>query len=350
MEKSKSFIAIPPGETIKEQLDIREMSQKEFASRMEMSEKQISKLINAKSRLTPDVANKLEMVLGMPAIFWSRLESIYRDTLVKVKEENNMEDDINNMKKFPYKEMANKGWLDDEKRAEDRVIALRKFFETVSLDSVFKEDLIPKIAYRRQSITEKSYYSNIAWIQKAKIDSRNIDVSKLNTNKLRDSLDKIRSMTVEKPSVFYPKIVSELASCGIAFVLIPHLKGSFLNGATFLNSGNNKVVIALTNRGKSSDIFWFSLFHEIGHILLGHLEKEEILDEDELLADKFSSSILISDDDFHDFIKLGDFSKESIVKFSDGIGLAPGIVVGRLQKENLIGYNVHMDLKEKYEL
>lgn len=60
MKSSKSYIAIPPGETIKEQLEDREITQKEFALRMDMSEKHISKLINGEVKLTTDVAERLE--------------------------------------------------------------------------------------------------------------------------------------------------------------------------------------------------------------------------------------------------------------------------------------------------
>ena len=70
MVKSRSFIATPPGATIKEQLLYRGLSQKEFSLRMGMSEKHISRLINGEVQLTPDVAVRLEMVLGIPAKFY----------------------------------------------------------------------------------------------------------------------------------------------------------------------------------------------------------------------------------------------------------------------------------------
>lgn len=93
MVKSRSFIATPPGATIKEQLLDRGLSQKEFAVRMGMSEKHISKLINGEVQLTPDVAVRLEMVLGVPAKFWNKLESTYREKLVKANAENDMDAD-----------------------------------------------------------------------------------------------------------------------------------------------------------------------------------------------------------------------------------------------------------------
>lgn len=88
MLKSKSIIATPPGATIKEQLLDRGLTQKEFAISMDMSEKHISRLINGEVQLTPEMAVRLEMVLGVPANFWNRLETIYREKLIKAKEEN----------------------------------------------------------------------------------------------------------------------------------------------------------------------------------------------------------------------------------------------------------------------
>ena len=88
MIKSPSYITTPPGATIKEQLTDRGMSQKEFAVRMDMSEKRISKLITGDVQLTPETAVRLEMVLGIPAKFWNNLEAIYREKIVKADAEN----------------------------------------------------------------------------------------------------------------------------------------------------------------------------------------------------------------------------------------------------------------------
>lgn len=83
MVRSRTYIASPPGATIKEQLNDRGMSQKEFAARMDMSEKHICKLINGEVQLTIETAVRLEKVLGVPAQFWNNLEAIYREKIVK---------------------------------------------------------------------------------------------------------------------------------------------------------------------------------------------------------------------------------------------------------------------------
>jgi addiction module HigA family antidote len=107
MTKSKTYIATAPGVTIKEKLVTRGMSQKEFAVRMDMSEKHISHLINGEVILTPDVANRLESVLGVPAKFWNNLESIYRQKLLLQEEENRMEKDVEYWKNEYYYLKAN---------------------------------------------------------------------------------------------------------------------------------------------------------------------------------------------------------------------------------------------------
>ena len=101
--RSHSYIATPPGATIKEQLNERGMSQKEFAARMNMSEKHISKLINGEVQLTQETAVRLEMVLGVPAKFWNNLEVIYREKIIKAEAENAMDADAEIARQLPRK-------------------------------------------------------------------------------------------------------------------------------------------------------------------------------------------------------------------------------------------------------
>ena len=120
-ENSKTYIAIPPGETIKEQLEDRDMSQKEFAQRMDLSEKHVSRLLNGKVGLTHDTALKLESVLGIKAEFWNNLENRYREKLALVKSENEMDEDLSLLNQFPYKEMADLRWIEKESNRKERV-------------------------------------------------------------------------------------------------------------------------------------------------------------------------------------------------------------------------------------
>ena len=323
MVKSRSFIATPPGATIKEQLLDRGLSQKEFAVRMGMSEKHISKLINGEVQLTPDVAVRLEMVLGIPAKFWNKLEATYR-------------------------EMSKNGWVPETRDITEKVIHLRKYFEVVKLE-IIKNMQLSKIACRRLAETEKSDLALLAWAQKAKLEARSIDTSLVDLKTLKKSLPEIRSMTTMNPSDFCPKLIELLSGCGIALVFLPHIGGSFLHGATFYDG--KKIVVGLTVRGKDADKFWFSLFHELGHILLGHINQPNgTTEEDEAAADSFAKETLIPTEEFNAFTDQNDFSKAAICAFAQEKHILCGIVVGRLQKEGFINYSRCNDLKTKYIL
>ena len=348
LKKSKTFIATPPGATIKEQLEMRGMSQKEFAYRMEMSEKHISHLINGDVQLTQETAYRLEMVLGLPARFWNNLEAIYREKLIKVAEENALEEDADIVKKLPYHEMAVNGWVPMTRNIAEKVTNSRKYFEVYRL-SLLKETKLPGIACRRLGNTEKSDYALLAWAQRAKLEARSIKVAPINLKKLTSALVTIRKMTLDTPEIFCTKLKKVLAECGIALVFLPHISGSFLHGATFYDM--DKIVTGLTVRGKDADKFWFSLFHELGHILLGHINKTEgLTEEDEKAADVFARNQLIPDKVFDTFTSVKNFSRDAIITFAQNVNVDVGIVVGRLQKENQISFNTFNDLKQRYEL
>lgn len=347
MVRSRSYIATPPGATIKEQLNDRGMSQKEFAARMDMSEKHISRLINGDVQLTPETAVKLEMVLGVPAKFWNNLEAIYREKIIKAEAESAMDADVEIAKQFPYSEMAKLGWVPETRKAKEKVINLRRYFEVVEL-SLLGSVQITRIACRRLAITEKSDLALMAWAQEAKIRARSIQTAPINIKRLISAMSELRKMTALKPKEFCPKIKKCLADCGIALVFLPHLKGSFLQGASFMDG--NKIVVGLTARGKYADKFWFSLFHELAHIVLGHVgQPNEISEEDEKAADKWSGDTLIISEAFEAFRKDRDYSERSVLQFAKEQEIAPGIVVGRMQMEGMIQYNMLNNLKEKFE-
>ena len=109
-----------------------------------------------------------------------------------------------------------------------------------------------------------------------------------------------------------------------------------------------KIVVGLTERGKDADKFWFSLFHELAHIVLGHVgQPNGTSEEDERAADKWSGDTLITPEAFADFRRDKDYSERSVIQFANNQGIAPGIVVGRMQAEGMIKYNTLNYLKEK---
>lgn len=348
MNHSHTYIAIPPGETIKEQLSFRSMSQKEFAIRMGLTEKHVTNLLKGRVQLTANVAIRLESVLGVPAIFWENLESLYREALIKVEEENQMDTDAEIAKKLPCSDMVKNGWIPSSKNSYDNIVNLRKFFEVSTLQLI-DDPAINRIACRRFSFGDKSDYSLLAWAQKAKLDARNVETEPINISGLKKVIPTIRSMSVLSPEVFCSKLRKLFSDNGIALIFLPHIKYSALHGASFYDG--KKIVIGLTVRGKYADKFWFSLFHEIAHIVYGHIgQANGTSEDDEKQADLFARETLVPSEMLESFVQDRIFTTDSLTQFAKHIGIDVGILVGRLQHDEIIKHNQFNNLKKQYVL
>ncbi|NLC39472.1 MAG: helix-turn-helix domain-containing protein, partial [Clostridiaceae bacterium] len=336
----------------REQLQDRGISQKEFAVRMGFSEKHISRLIHGDVLLTHEVAIKLERVLGIPASFWNNLEALYQDSKIRVAEENEMEEDKKIARQFPYNKMAKLGWVEDTRKPAERVNRLREFFEVTRL-SILGDLGLPLVAWRQKDTVGANKHALMAWVQKASLEARSIATAPLNIEKLKSLIPSLRQMTREDPEEFLPQLQTKLAECGVALVVLPHLDGSFLHGAALKEKDH--ILLGVTVRGKYADVFWFSFFHELGHIILGDTAADEPLTDEEIkakeaAADRFSADTLIAPEQYEVFCKEGDFSEEAIIAFADTVNIDPGIVLGRLNSEELVPYNQLTHLKKQYLL
>jgi len=345
--RSHTTIAVPPGATIKEQLEDRGMKQKEFAIRMDLSEKHVSKLINGEVQLTADVAHRLQIVLGIPAEYWNNLEALYRDDLIKIELENTLDSDKKIAKCFPYRQMAEYGWVPKTNDAKERVANLRSYFEVVSLDILANANLT-NIVCRRLKITEQGDLALMAWAQHIKLEARDVQADAFNSKELKRAISTIRAMSLKSPDVFLPELKEILRKCGVILVLSPHLPGSYLQGATFMN--DNHPIIGMTTRGKDADKFWFSLFHELAHILLDHIKQpEEMTKQRETEADAYAQEQLIPNESYRAFLKKKVYTAQSIQRFAKEIGIASGIVVGRMQNDGILKHQEMNSLKESYD-
>lgn len=347
LEESRHYIATPPGATIKEQIVDRGMTQKEFAIRMGMSEKHISKLINGDVHLTPDVAERLELVLGIPAYFWNKLEAIYQEKLVKVRRDTELEQEESVAKRYPYKDICR--WLGHEpsRKKGQEVIDLCRFFEVSRLQVLENQALTP-IACRKMGDTEKSHYILLSLAQLAKRQARDMDVAAFSKEKMKKVITEIRRLTAKISLDFKEQLIHVFKGCGVALVFLPEVRGSFLHGITF-EGENHKVVLGIGLRGKDADRFWFSLFHEIAHILLGHIYQEKgISEEDEASANAMAADLLIPRESIRKFYNERLFSIEKIKKFADEQGIGAGIVIGRLQHDGMIPFHMYNQYKSKY--
>ena len=165
-----------------------------------------------------------------------------------------------------------------------------------------------------------------------------VDAPKFNKKKFETAVHYALTLT-KNHSEFYPLIRKAFEEAGVIFVILPNIVGSKINGAT-KKIGDN-IMLMVNDRRLYSDSFWFTLFHEIGHIINGDygisFEKES--GEQEHAADLFAEDSLIPREQYNNFVARGRFGLKDIICFAESINRDPGIVLGRLQNDGLVGYD-----------
>lgn len=348
-EKYYPDIAIPPGETLLELLETNYMTQAELAVRMDVSNKHINQIIKGKASITAETALKLEKIFELPARFWLNLEADYQETKARLyNKKNDAEKKI--AVEIPYSDMASLGWVKKTKDINEKIDNLRKFFRVYDLTTIEK---VYNAAYRISKSQKASPLALAAWLERGEYLSKEIDTNKFSKELLKSYLLVFREMTKLEPQDFFIDLKKKLAECGVAFVLVPSLTGTYAHGAVKWISPE-KVLIQLSLRYKYADIFWFSFFHEIGHILL-HSKKETFIEYEsaeadmvEKEADYYAEDTLIPPKKYTDFIRNNNFTVESVVNFARELNIEPGIIVGRLQFDKIIKYNQLYQLRKQY--
>jgi len=353
----QSDLAIHPGEFLEETIEELGMSQAELANRLGRPVQAINEIIKGKKSITSTTALELEDVLGIPSHIWIGLESEYQIVLAKQEELRLMEEESSMAKKFPYADLVKLGFVKATRKAVERVNELKRFF------SVAKLAQIPHVkayqpAFRVASQDNVSHEAIASWIQATMLKAKAIETEKFNKKKLKENLLKIKLLMNEDLNEAIREIQKVLNSCGIVLVMLPHFKNTKIHGATFwLDS--NKAVIAMTLRGSYSDIFWFSFFHEVGHILL-HPKREVFLEDDcvdsklkeqEDEADKFASETLLPNKEYNKFISENNFTRSNILAFAKQLNIKPSIIVGRLMHDKLVEFNDYQlsSLRDRYK-
>lgn len=346
--------AMPPGEMLAHEMEIRGMTQQELTRRTGVTTKHINELINAKAPISPAMAIKLERAIGMPAQYWMNLEANYQEVLARLAEEKQLLEDLDWIKRVPYAAMAKLGWVPETRDKTSRLEALLSFFGIASVSRW--DDMWPnlKVAYRQSQKQEIIPEAVSAWLRQGEIEAAKIACVPYDRTTFRLALDQARTLTIKSPDEFIPKLIQICSEAGVAVVFVPSLPKTGVSGATrWLNK--DKAVIQLSLRYRSDDHLWFTFFHEAGHILL-HGKKELFLEgnnglhsDKENEADVFARKELIPAKEYKQLISEKDFSHERIVTFAQSISIAPGIVAGRLQHDEKLHPSQCNDLKQFYK-
>ena len=349
-----SDLAIPPGEFLEEVIADLGMNKDELARRMNRPPAKLSAIFRGDKTITPDTALQLEKVVGVPAHVWTGLESEYRLTLARQQqkaEEQRLKDEQHYVAKFCYQELLRFGYVAKKTILTEKVLELHRFFGVTSLKTVASLSRYqPAFRIWEKKRSDCSPEATAAWLRVGEIEAHKIDCDSFNKTALKTQMTEIRTFTQDEPERFVETLTERLASAGVVLVILPHLPKTYAHGATFW-LGKQKAVALLTIRGSWADIFWFSLFHELGHLLLHgkqvvFLENENVDDNEmEKEANDFAGHVLIPENAYREFVRVGSFYAKDIVRFADEVYIHPGIVVGRLQHDKYIDPSWHNKLR-----
>jgi len=328
-------MAIHPGETLKDEIGFLNLTQVDLAKRTGLSEKHISQIVNGQDPISPDTAIKLERALGTPAEFWNNLQKSYELDCARISAERKMSAEIEEAKKFScYSELVSIGSIEKATDWKTKTENLLKYF---GVDSLFYIPKTEEIAFR-QTPGKFDQRSLAAWLRCGEIKANAIKTESFDKKKVREIIPEARKLTLH-PEGFGKKLQDLCATAGIALIYTPYLKNTKVSGsARWLG---DKAVIQLNTKGSYSDIFWFTFFHELGHILL-HGLKERFVDytgkainEKEKEANDFAANTLIPSGEYQVFLKNRPLTKQTVKAFAESISVDPSIVLGRLGHDNI---------------
>jgi len=350
---SPDWVSVP-GDTILDLIEEKGWSQAEFAKRIAYTTKHVSQLINGKASITEDTALKLEHVLGSTARFWLNREVQYREVLARTASLKKLEAHADWLKELPIVHMVKFAWIDKCASKAQQVSACLSFFGVASVDSWRNQYAGPLAGFRDSGVFEKKTGAVAAWLRQGERAATNIVTQPFNKQLLKDTLMELRKLTSETdPEVFIPQLVALCAKAGVAVVLEPAPAGCPVSGATRWMA-KDKALLMLSLRHKTNDHLWFSLFHEVGHLLLHgkkmlFLEMKGLDGEQENEANRFARDFLIPPEQSERLTML-EHTSAAITKFSKELGIAPGIIVGRMQNEKKLRWDTKLNaLKVTYK-
>lgn len=337
-----------PCETLIEKLEEIGMGSKEFAIRTNKPEKTISALLNGDSSITPEMAVLFESVLKIPASFWLENQREYDEYIARTKRVAVIKESIDWAKNFPYAQMASFGWVATTRKVEEKVEELFNFFG-LSNKAAWEDYYIGqklKLSFRISLKHTNQPFAVSAWLRQGEVTAKELNVSSFNEQIFKRKLKDIKTLMATQPSNFFSALQNLCSEAGVKVVYTPCLKNAPISGSS--RWINDIPLIQLSARYKQNDRFWFTFFHEAGHILLHGkkyislenigFKEAEIDKENE--ADNFAEEWTFDSNQEKEVLKKKALNEEDIIAFAKKFNTHPAMIIGRLQHKGYLPYSV----------
>jgi len=345
----------PPGDTMADLLEERNLSLREFAQQIGLTIDDISDLLHGNAPITIDIARSLEKTFGVSAAFWMKRESQYREDINHLLQEGPSSTTEEWIKELPIKDMIKFGWLNPVSNTAEKIAACLRYFDVPNVAAWHDtySNVLETTAFRTSTTFDSKSGAVAAWLRQGEIESTLIECENWSAANFRNALKDIRALTRKRdPIIFIPAVKKLCAECGVAVVIARAPTGCSASGATLFLSPN-KALLLLSFRYLSDDQFWFSFFHEAGHLILHGKEglflegMESCSNKEEQEANSFAASTLIPEQYQTELAKLPLNGRE-VIRFARKVGISPGIIVGQLQHLGLITRRQLNNLKTRY--
>ena len=355
LERLKPAKQFGPGYFIKEQMDIREWTQTDLAEILGVTLKHVNKILNDKQPISLDMARVLGEVFDTNPKYWVNLDTSYRLWLDQEKSQKEKDADIKSeiFTRMPINDMVKKGWLNSFKTTAELEAEVLDFWGWDTLEFEKVDELINEYCLTRKSeaFSQFNEYYKTTWYQMAKNVAQSFLKTGYNSKALVALYDRINEFTIRKNGI--SEFLHELEKIGVIFFVLPHLQKTYLDGAAFMY-GNNPVIV-YTGRYKRIDNFWFTVAHEIAHVLK-HLIKsgQFILDNLKDKSDRTSkmeseanaiAAQKLKHKEILDYLEdsLNYLTTNKIEECAKELNIHESIIIGKLTHEGEISYrNIHL--------
>lgn len=353
--------AVSPGQVLQERLEVLGLSQAGFARRCGRTPKLISEIIAGKAPVETETAIQFERVTGLHASIWLGIESDYRLLLARQSEAERSNEMADWVREFPVGELVKRGRFAKPSSLSENVSALLTFFGVGSIEAWQSKYSATAVAYRHSPSFQSNPKSLAAWLRLGEVEAEQTEIPDFNESAFRSALASIRAITSRRTGPIFSEAQNQCGQTGVVLSFVKPFDKVRLSGAAWWISPR-KPIIQLSARYISDDHVWFSLFHEAAHILL-HSKKQVFIDairgktdcngidesEAESEADAWARNFLVPLSDWSRFVATFSGGEGAVKHFAEEQGIAPGIVVGRLQREGHLPWNRLNSLKRKLE-
>lgn len=335
-----------PGEFLIEELEERQLTQAEFSQIIDRPPRTVNEIIKGKRSITPETAGIIAAALGTTPDYWLALQSEY-DLFILNKKSKEKDQDVRERadlyNNYPIADLVRRGYIKSKKRASELLDQLNNLF-AAELES------IRDAAFLRASEGDINRKYMKAWLALGKKLAKDIKLSRPYDKKaLSLFASELKRLSADEQAGV-KNVIERLNDLGVRIVILPHFSKTRADGAAFWLNEKSPVIM-LSLRFDRIDNFYFTLLHEIGHLLLHDDRVNQYFTDDDIYI---PHNDIAEENEANDFantqlgfigisqrLKNKKVTSAVIQHYSAEYDVHPGLLVGHLQHQRLIDYKFY---------